>query len=123
MIKKLKQKSGETLVETLFSILIAVLSMGILCSAVMAANSINMQSREMDNKYKTELNAVEGMNAVEEEDKVDVKTNQHLVITFYPENKQSYSINTTELEGASTTVYGNDDGVFLSYDYNRGGAQ
>ena len=42
MIKKLKQKSGETLVETLFAMLIAVLSMSLLCSAVMAASNINI---------------------------------------------------------------------------------
>ena len=118
MIKKLKQKSGETLVETLFAMLIAVLSMSLLCSAVMAASNINMQTRELDEAYEDELNAVEGM-----DDSVKKSTNQSLVITFYPDGQSSYSVYTSEIDGSSVTIYAEDDGEFLSYDYNRGGTQ
>lgn len=104
MIKKLKQKKGETLVETLFSMLIAVLSMGILCMAVMTATNLNMQTREMDEKYNSELRAVESL---EGDNEVKV-----LTITFKSEDGSILHESTT----AEVTMYGGDESAFLSYD-------
>lgn len=111
MIRKLKQKKGETLVETLFSMLIAVLSMGILCTAVMAATNLNKQTREMDEKYNAELRAVEGLEST------TYKTTKQLTITFKPEDGTSNYI-----EYADVELYGSAESAFLSYEY-KGGTQ
>lgn len=106
MIKKLKQKRGETLIETLFSMLIAVLSMGILCTAVMAASNLNMQTREMDKKYSEELRAVEGLDESVAREGVLIK------ISFQPEDgSPAYFTEKT------ITTYGDEESAFLSYDY------
>ena len=105
MITKLKQKSGETLMETLFSMMIAVLCMGMLCSAIAAATNINEKTRELDKKYSDELNAVEGMTD-------DTTSEKNLVITFQPQDgTPAYT------EEVIITVYGDEDSAFLSYDY------
>lgn len=107
MIKKLKQKKGETLVETLFSLMIAVLCVGLIYSAVMAATNINKQTRELDDKYNAELNAVEGL-----ADDVKQFGEKNVVISFF--------VNDVEIEDpieAQVTIYGDEDSAFLSYDY------
>lgn len=63
MIQKLKQNKGETLIETMISMLIAVLCMGILCTSVAAATNINKKTREMDEKYAKELRIAESRSA------------------------------------------------------------
>ena len=107
MIKKFKNKSGETLVETLVSMLIAVLSMGILCTAVMAATKLNSQTREMDEKYSSELYEVEGL-----DENADKKL-QTLTVTFESADGSILYQTTT----VDVTLYGSDEGAFLSYDY------
>lgn len=107
MIKKLKKQNGETLVETLVSMLIAVLSMGILCMATMTATNINMQIRELDEKYSSELRQVESL-----DDSID-KTVQPLTVSFWSEdNTQMYDTTVVDV-----TVYGGSESSFLSYDY------
>ena len=106
MIKKLKQKKGETLIETLFSLMIAVLCIGLISGAVTASANINRQTRELDKKYADELNAVEGMSDGISTSEKDV------VISFQPKDgSQSYT------EEAKVTVYGDENSTFLSYDY------
>lgn len=107
MMKKLKSKRGETLVETLFSMLIAVLSMGILCMAVMTATNLNQQTREMDEKFSYELQEVEGL-----DDSADKET-KALTITFQSDDNTILYQTTT----VDVTMYGSDEGAFLSYDY------
>lgn len=68
MIKKLKQKKGETLIEALISLLIAVLSMMILSTAVLVSSNINKENRERDNEYAQQLYDAEGL-AVEMDDR------------------------------------------------------
>ncbi len=111
MIEKLKQKKGETLIETLVSMLIAVLSMGILCTAVMAANNLNSQTREMDEKYSSQLQEVEGL-----DENADTST-QTLTISFQSTDGSILYQTTT----ADVTMYGGDESAFLSYDYEPGG--
>ena len=107
MIKKLKQKKGETLVETLFSLMIAVLCVGLIYSAVMASTNINKQTRALDDKHNAEIKAVEGLlEDAKQSGKKDV------VISF--------SSGAGEISGpikVSVTVYGKEDSAFLSYDY------
>lgn len=111
MIKKIRQKSGETLVETLVSMLIAVLSMGILCTAVMAATNLNNQTRAMDEKYSSELREVEGLDP-----NADTKT-QLLTIIFQSTDGSTLYQTTT----AEVIMYGGDESAFLSYDYEPEG--
>ena len=106
MIKKLKQKRGETLIETLFSMMIVVLCIGLLSSAIMAAANINRQTRELDEKYNEELNAVEGRTEGVS------KTEKDVVISFQPADGSS-----AYTEDATVIVYGDEDSAFLSYDY------
>lgn len=106
MIKKLKQKRGETLMETLFSMLIAVLCIGLLSSAVTAAANINQKTRELDEKYNDELNKVEGMSSGV------ATTDKTVVITFEHQDGEG---NFTE--EVIVTVYGDEESAFLSYDY------
>lgn len=104
MIKKLRQQSGETLIEALVSMLIAVLSMGILAMAVMASTNLNMQTREMDEKYRSQLNEVESLSG---EWKI-----QDVTIQFAPEDGTADYMETVQV-----TLYGSDENAFLSYDY------
>ena len=59
MLKKIKQKKGETLVETLAALLIATLSVMMLTSAITASARINGKNREADEKFVKELQIAE----------------------------------------------------------------
>lgn len=59
MIHKLKSQRGETLVETLASIVIAALSVALLFTCVMAASQINRMAQEADAAYYADLTAAE----------------------------------------------------------------
>lgn len=64
MIHKLKSQRGETLVETMASIVIAALSVALLFTCVMAASQINRMAREADEAYYADLTAAETQAAV-----------------------------------------------------------
>ena len=106
-IKKLKQQNGETLIETLCSLLIALLSVLLLSTAVMTATNINTKTREADEKYQSELKAVEGLE------------------TYAPEATATLSVTFHTMDGATIyestsaqiVMYGSAEGSFLSYDY------
>ena len=119
MIKKLKQKKGETLVETLFSLMIAVLCVGLIYSAVIAATNVNKETRALDEKYNSELNAIEGMTYTE-------TNTENIVINFDYEYKPACNLVAEEeveidLDATSVqvevTVYGDEESAFLLYDY------
>lgn len=59
MWNKLKSKTAETLLETIVSLLIAVLSITLLTTGVMAAAKIQNMTNEADMAYKSELEAAE----------------------------------------------------------------
>lgn len=59
MIKKIKQKKGETLIETLVSMLIALLAMGLITTAVTVAGRMNQRNRDADQEFSKELEQVE----------------------------------------------------------------
>ena len=66
MIKKLKQKKGESLLEALISMLIAVLAMGLITTAALAAGRMNQRNREADQKFAEEIEKVETYTAEKE---------------------------------------------------------
>ena len=122
MIKKLKQKKGETLVETLFSLMIAVLCVGLIYSAVIAATNINKETRALDEKYNSELNAIEGMTCTE-------ISSEHVVIEFNFEYKPTGDVVDEDMDQVDpnatsaiteVTVYGDEESAFLLYEYERG---
>ena len=103
--KKLLQNSGETLVETLVAIVITVLSIGFLTSAVLASVNINKKVKDRDIKYKEDLQKAE---CLLDEDRIN--TNQLLDINFtYEEGSQNTVV--------KVDVYGEEDGIFVSYTY------
>lgn len=59
MIKKLKQKKGETLVETLVALLIATFSVMLLTAAITGSARVNKQNSDSDKSYADDLRKVE----------------------------------------------------------------
>lgn len=59
MMRKLLENKGETLIEALVSLLIAVLAMGLVSTAALSATSINKSTREADKIFADELEAAE----------------------------------------------------------------
>ena len=59
MMRKLKQNKGETLMEALVSLLIAVLAIGLVASAAMAATNINKNTNIADDAFAEELEKAE----------------------------------------------------------------
>lgn len=107
MLKKLKDKKGETLIESLVAMLIALLSMVMLTSCTTAAAKMNAATKEMDEKYSKELERAEGLMAEAGYDAKDIKVK----LTF----------DTCGVKTADVMLYGGDTGVFASYEYDAGG--
>jgi len=107
--RKLRQNKGETLVETLFSLLIAVMSIGLIAASVAAATKISTQLAEMDATYKQDLQEAE-CHEVTPRDK-------NLKITF----RDEHGIALIDTVTTSVEVYGDADSTFLSYSYGTGG--
>lgn len=105
MRKKLNQKNGETLVETLFSLTIAILSIGLIATAVNAATRVSLQIKEMDVTYKKELQTAECLEGSSQ--------SKVLAITFLDNNGVTVLDNATTL----VEVYGEDGSAFISYNY------
>jgi len=118
MMHKLKQKKGETLVETLFSMLIALLSMGMLCTCILAATNINKNNREADEKFSEQLKKAESMvtpNTMETNDSSNV-----LKITFKINGveQESKTIQNVDMSDPSLIFYaGEEEDHFISYQY------
>lgn len=104
-MKKLRQNKGETLVETLFSLMIAVLSIGLIATAVMAATNINSKVEEMDETYKQQLQAAECYQSTHR--------TENLCITF----RDKYGMSLIDTQTTTVEVYGEDDSAFISYLY------
>ena len=102
MKKKLKNQNGETLIESLTSVLIAVMAMGILASSLTTSARINYQNREADKKYAEDLMYAEGyLSGTGHEPQLSV----NCTISF----EGSLSVNKT------VTLYGGTDSSFVSY--------
>lgn len=97
MKRKLKSQCGETLIESLVSLLIAVLSIGMLASCITASAYINRCNREADKKYKEDLQRAESFDASEAKP-VEVE------LRFG-----------TGTQTIDVTLYGGEDGSFAAY--------
>ena len=100
--KKLLEQKGETLLETLVSLLIAVLAMGFVSTATIAAANMNKANQEMDDKYAADLYAAETYTAE------GVLVENGLKIIF----EEGSNIIPFEDD---IIIYGNEEGVFASY--------
>ena len=108
MIKKLKKKNGETLIEALVSLLIAILAMGLVNSATMAAANINKNTRDMGQTFADELQIAELHSTVEAGEK-------NLIIKVKDgENYATLKIDGTDFE-EKVTIYSNGS-RFASYE-------
>ena len=103
MIRKLKQNKGETLVESLVAVMIAVFAMALVASATISAANINKSTRESDVAYAEELEKAEIFTATTVETKklrVELQNGALLDINGY--------------DYADVSVYG-DGSTFASY--------
>ena len=74
MLKKLKNSKAETLLETLVSILIAVMSVALLSTAVMASANMNAATRAADEAFAEQVAQAElGTGEVLEGEKITVE--------------------------------------------------
>lgn len=97
MMRKLKQNKGETLMEALVSLLIAVLAIGLVATAAMAATNINKNTNIADDAFAEELEKAEIYTATT----IEVKK---LTIDFGGGSKVEVNVD----------VYG-DGSIFASY--------
>ena len=103
MRKKMKNQKGETLVEALLSLVIVLLSMGILTTAVLVAGNINKENRERDEAYAQQLYNAEAM-AVPMPD-----TNVKLHVQFH----EGLADKSDDLD---IVLYGGEENDFVSYE-------
>lgn len=62
MKRKLKSKSGETLVETLFALLVVVLAMTMLAGSIVSAARVNKGAEDLDTAFRiSNAQAVSGV--------------------------------------------------------------
>lgn len=102
-MRKLRQTKGESLVETMVSLLICVLAISLLSTSITAAMQINQKNKEADQKYNEELKIAETFLDVEGYSKKEIQ----LRVSFQSATSQTVTV----------TRYGGDDGVFAAYDY------
>ena len=102
MKKKLRQQKAETLIEALVSLLIAMLSIGLLCSAMVASANINRMTDEADKKFDEELKYAE-MRISDEEHPIQGST---LLIEYTSLENQNIDVN----------IYGGEESSLISYE-------
>ncbi len=108
-IKKLQSQKGEMLVESLISMLIAVLSMGLIASSVMAASRINEKNRENDAAYSQGLQAAEGRLELETE-----TLTPQITITFSSDDRVAELGANRSSKAVDVVLYGGRE--FVSYE-------
>ena len=119
--QKLKQKKGETLVEALISMMIALLSMAFLCSSVMVATNINIANRNNDEKFSEQLKKAETMQTPNVEAGNDAS--KVLEVSFQKngvevEHVTVQNVGAIEESEHSLIFYaGEENDIFISYDY------
>lgn len=101
VFRKLKQKSGETLVEVLCAILIFTLSSVGMYSMVMTANNINAEAKKKDQEIQQQ------MIACEKGDGYGTPGTVSMTITDGRGNATTVSV--------AVEIYGNIDGELYSY--------
>ena len=105
ILRKLKSKAGESLIESLAAILIFTMASIVMYSMVTTAADINRTAKEMDETNQQHLIAVEkGLPGAK---------NGSADITF--------SLNGTEIAETNVDIYGGQDGSLYTYFVHTGG--
>lgn len=60
MIKKIKSKNGETLVETLVATLVVTLSLTMLAGSIVSAANVNASAKKLDTDFKVANTSIDG---------------------------------------------------------------
>ena len=108
MLKKLKKQNGETLIESLVSVLICVMAMTMLAGSMVATARINHTNREADKKYEEDLKCAEAYDTEEAETSSEK-------IQFIIKHEDS----TTEIVEEDIILYDNGtESSFASYKSN-----
>ena len=105
LLRKLKSKAGESLIESLAAILIFTMASIVMYSMVTTAGDLNRTAKEMDNANQQHMIAVEkGLPEFK---------NGTATITF--------SLGSTEIAEADVDIYGGQDGSLFTYFMRTGG--
>ena len=105
LLRKLKSKAGESLIESLAAILIFTMASIVMYTMVTTAGDLNRTAKEMDNANQQHMIAVEkGL--------PDAK-NGSAVITF--------SLGSTEIAQTQVDIYGGEDDSLFTYFIQTGG--
>lgn len=104
MFQKLKQIKGETLIEVLISLMVALICMGILTLSVTTAARLNLETRRFDEAYSDDLQKAEG----------------HLAQITGGASQVKIEIDedgdgTAETKSIDITLYGAEGSSFVSY--------
>ena len=98
MNRKLKNNSGETLVETLFALLVAVLAMTMLAGSIVSAARVNKGAEDLNTAFQiSNVQAVSGVKVT-----VDRQTgaDSEILVKGYQTNDQNqYCYYTTNSAG------------------------
>ena len=118
MIEKLKQQKGETLIETMMSLMIAVMCMSILVISVTTSSKINMETNKRDQKYFEDLQVAEQHLEELREEEYGTKKAK-VTITFAAQSNNDLQGDageaTQQEEYILVTVYGGEDNSFATY--------
>lgn len=108
--KKLKRKTGETLVETMAAILIFTFGSIIMLNMVSSAAEINRMAEEADRQYLNDMNAVE---------KAETAWDDKNYYVIFAATEAGLS---DTLKGVPVDIYGNKDGhLYVYYAHNQKG--
>ena len=95
LMKKLRGKRGETLVETLVAILICVLSLTMMFTATAVAANLNSRAAEGDRQYATDMATAELRTAALPEGTVTIlaegQTPANIPVRFYGSTGSAYT--------------------------------
>ncbi len=95
MKRKLKNSAGETVIEVLASVLIAALSVALLCSAVMASGRLDQKAQETDDIFYEDLNKAQEQTETVTDSNVTIKneggTSAGIPVRFYGGAVLSYT--------------------------------
>ena len=103
LFRKLKNKAGESLIESLAAILIFTMASIVMYSMVTTAADINRTAKIMDETNQQHMIAVE----------MGEDQNGSAIITF--------SLGSTEIAQTQVDIYGGDDGSLFTYFVQTGG--
>ena len=105
ILRKLKSKAGESLIESMAAILIFTMASIVMYSMVTTAADINRTAKEMDEANQQHLIAVEKGLPGAKNGSADI----------------TLSLNGTEIAETNVDIYGGQDGSLYTYFVHTGG--